>query len=245
MKAAAAQKNPKSSWPLPPSISNHKSKAKVGANQKNRGRNVISSSPTGGGASVTHRNDETKMQQPAPAIFDLQRCFGLLLEKPIRTKESQTVLFCVGEDSADYSIPSNEHEISTVRFSNTASFIHWLFSQSRGDITPWATLVVGWREAKPCAMAISAAISGDANKLRPDARRPELEPVPEGTTTVRVAVDTVFIIARQDKGQTGPEQLEMPKWALADDMGSLDISLVTDVNDLSEKLGSLRRTIRL
>jgi hypothetical protein len=195
---------------------------------------VIPASPSDCKVLVNQQSDETRMQELAPAAAP---------------RESQTLLLCVGDESADYWDIGNGQEISTVRFSSTASFNHWLFSQSRGDITPWAVLVVGWREAKPCAMAIAAAISGDVRGLRPDAQRPELKPVLRhytSTTMVRVAVDTMLIISGHKQGQMGKGQTGVyPKWALSDEMRQLDIFLVANVKDLSEQLETLRRTIRL
>mmetsp|Transcript_122977 Transcript_122977/g.309486 ORF Transcript_122977/g.309486 Transcript_122977/m.309486 type:complete len:323 (-) Transcript_122977:221-1189(-) len=59
-------------------------------------------------------------------------------------------------------------------FPTPVKFSRWLFQQRRGAVTPWSVLVVGWREAKPCMLAIRAALSGDSSQLRPDARRAQL-----------------------------------------------------------------------
>mmetsp|Transcript_136503 Transcript_136503/g.435942 ORF Transcript_136503/g.435942 Transcript_136503/m.435942 type:complete len:295 (+) Transcript_136503:63-947(+) len=76
-----------------------------------------------------------------------------------------------------------------------ALFARWLFAQPRGEVDPGVVLVVGWREAKPCAMAIEAARTGDTQQMRPDARRPTL---PEAIGGPRprecaVAVKTMII----------------------------------------------------
>eukprot|EP00959_Pyramimonas_sp_CCMP1952_P335752 7030447-Pyramimonas_sp.AAC.1 len=47
-----------------------------------------------------------------------------------------------------------------------------MFNQVRGvDVVPWVTLVVGWREAKPCIDAVQAAATGRDCGLRKDASR--------------------------------------------------------------------------
>jgi len=53
-------------------------------------------------------------------------------------------------------------------------FARWIFVQRRGAVTPWSILVASWREAKPCAMAITAAQTGCCDGLRLDDRRPRL-----------------------------------------------------------------------
>jgi len=58
-------------------------------------------------------------------------------------------------------------------FPASTSLIRWLFEPphpSEGVMTQ-KTLVVGWREAKPCAQAIFALRTGDTHGLRPDQKR--------------------------------------------------------------------------
>mmetsp|Transcript_112698 Transcript_112698/g.291185 ORF Transcript_112698/g.291185 Transcript_112698/m.291185 type:complete len:327 (-) Transcript_112698:89-1069(-) len=85
--------------------------------------------------------------------------------------------------------------VQVQQFETADKLIRWLFSQPRGKhVVPWATLVVGWREAKPCAMALGAARSGDVSHLRPDARRPLLQPLAgEVADEVNLAVRQVII----------------------------------------------------
>jgi len=76
-----------------------------------------------------------------------------------------------------------------------ALFARWLFAQPRGEVERGVVLVVGWREAKPCAMAIEAACTGDTQQMRPDARRPMLPEAIGGPspTECAVAVKTMII----------------------------------------------------
>jgi len=60
-------------------------------------------------------------------------------------------------------------------FPTSTFFIRWLFEPQK--ITSRRSLVVGWREAKPCARAISAARTGDTQSLRPDEKRPAPQPL--------------------------------------------------------------------
>mmetsp|Transcript_84493 Transcript_84493/g.243955 ORF Transcript_84493/g.243955 Transcript_84493/m.243955 type:complete len:329 (-) Transcript_84493:56-1042(-) len=89
-----------------------------------------------------------------------------------------------------------------VHFNTPARFTHWLFEQARGDILPWALLVTGWREAKPCAMAIGACRSGDVSKLRPDARRPQLQPILGSPEHVQTAIESIVIVLEKSKDET-------------------------------------------
>lgn len=61
-------------------------------------------------------------------------------------------------------------------FASPSSFTRWYFDQSRpGQVAKLGTvLVVGWREAKPCAAAIRAAMTGNMEGLRSDCKRPQV-----------------------------------------------------------------------
>jgi hypothetical protein len=80
-------------------------------------------------------------------------------------------------------------------FRTPGKFTRWMFEQRRGSINPWAVLVTGWREAKPCASAIAAARSGCPSGLRPDARLSQLR-APEGGSQqhVNIAVATMVVL---------------------------------------------------
>ncbi|CAE8692575.1 unnamed protein product, partial [Polarella glacialis] len=53
-------------------------------------------------------------------------------------------------------VARNFSEQQFMYFQTPVKFTRWLFQQQRGTMKPWAVLVVGWREAKPCAHAIAA-----------------------------------------------------------------------------------------
>lgn len=86
------------------------------------------------------------------------------------------LLWCDGkQDEAEMDrLAQHFRHRKVLYFSTPVKFTRWLFQQRRGEVSPWAVLVAGWREAKPCLLAIRAARSGDSNSLRPDARRPQL-----------------------------------------------------------------------
>lgn len=73
-------------------------------------------------------------------------------------------------------------------FGDSVSFTRWLFSQPRGLGVFGGALLVGWREAKPCAQAIYAARTGDTRGLREDGKRPALLDPQAGTKVVDRAV---------------------------------------------------------
>lgn len=99
-----------------------------------------------------------------------------------RHDDRPMLLWCmlqqVGRSPAAEALERRVRHQRILHFPTPVKFTRWLFQQRRGDISPWAVLAVGWREAKPCMVAIRAAISGDEASLRPDARRPELRPTP-------------------------------------------------------------------
>mmetsp|Transcript_15016 Transcript_15016/g.33064 ORF Transcript_15016/g.33064 Transcript_15016/m.33064 type:complete len:275 (+) Transcript_15016:137-961(+) len=56
-------------------------------------------------------------------------------------------------------------------FSSAISFTRCLFLQPPTSVALNLNLVVGWREAKPCALAIAAVSSGNTSRLRRDGKR--------------------------------------------------------------------------
>mmetsp|Transcript_9806 Transcript_9806/g.29010 ORF Transcript_9806/g.29010 Transcript_9806/m.29010 type:complete len:233 (-) Transcript_9806:96-794(-) len=83
-------------------------------------------------------------------------------------------------------------------------FSRWLFTQPRGNIKPWTTLVCSWREAKPCAAAIHAAATGITEHLRSDNLRPRLSGIiglAEGKAT-KVAVSKMIVIVDNSEQET-------------------------------------------
>lgn len=94
-------------------------------------------------------------------------------------------------------------------FDDSTKFCRWLFKQPRGAVPSDSVLVSGWRETKPCAMALRAARSGDVSALRPDARRSLLlSPVvsTNGDPRVHLVVDSVVVstssVEQRDKAQS-------------------------------------------
>lgn len=115
-----------------------------------------------------------------------------------------------------------------LQFQTPVQFTRWLFEQPRGNISPWALLMVNWREAKPCAMALAAARNGDVSQLRPDARRPELPmvsgPLPPDRQ-VGLAVSTMVIMVER------PElEARVASWIKGggNRVSNLDIHVVSD-----------------
>lgn len=115
-------------------------------------------------------------------------------------------------------------------FDASTKFGRWLFEQPRGQIAPSAVLISGWREAKPCAMAIHAARSGDLGLLRPDARRGELQPLtgnPLGQ--VGVAIGAMIVVVRR------PDQANrVAKWIKneGNTLTSMEITVALDTRAL-------------
>jgi len=122
-------------------------------------------------------------------------------------------------------------------FPTPARFTRWLFEQPRGDVNPWALLVVGWREAKPSAMALGAARTGDTSSLRPDARRPQLLPITGNPANkVHTAIESMIIVLEKPEHED-----RVLQWA--QDAGrttaSLDIHVVTDQASLDNVAESI------
>lgn len=110
-------------------------------------------------------------------------------------------------------------------FRGHVHFTRWLFMQPRGAVQPFAVLVVSWREAKPCAVAIGAARSGKVDALRIDSKRPELPEItgevpPDGL--VGIAISSVIILAEDEEQQTRALQWAARK---GNHMTSLDIQI--------------------
>lgn len=125
-----------------------------------------------------------------------------------------------------------------VHFATQARFARWLFAQPRGEVAPWALLVVGWREAKPSAMAIGAAHSGNSSCLRPDARRPPLPAIignPMGK--VHCAIGSVIIILEKQE-----QEERVIQWAQEDGrtMAGLDVHVVSGAASLNGVVTRMR-----
>mmetsp|Transcript_41887 Transcript_41887/g.112958 ORF Transcript_41887/g.112958 Transcript_41887/m.112958 type:complete len:329 (-) Transcript_41887:84-1070(-) len=133
-------------------------------------------------------------------------------------------------------------------FSTWVEFMRWLFSQPRGNVVPWVTLITGWREAKPCVAAISAAVSGDADHIRPDARRPDLqEPHGQGgqaafAGTVKVAIANMIIVpsSEQTPSVQARQKAKAKTWARSEEL--VNIGLQVTVADNEAHLATLLPT---
>jgi len=131
-----------------------------------------------------------------------------------------------------------EDEVGTQQFESTAQFTRWLFGQPRGDLNPWVVLVVGWREAKPCAMAVEAACTGDVSQLRPDARRPTLQPA-SGAPKPRANVAVKQMIIKV--GNKLEQEERAIFWARHEGrrmMGGLDIKITNDMAEVQSLVAS-------
>ncbi|MCS5642198.1 MAG: hypothetical protein NZ807_02920 [Dehalococcoidia bacterium] len=142
-------------------------------------------------------------------------------------------LICCCDDATADSMAQSllRHGLVINKFvSSPTTFSRWLVTQSRGEVSPWTVLVTNRRDAKPCAMAILAARTGDESLLRRDAQRSRLVPV-SGTLDrmVQVAIRTLYILLQDtDQGDA-----RLPKWAVTMD---LDIRLVGDIDQLRIQL---------
>ena len=191
---------------------------------------VASSSP--GGAAATRQAGLTEYVPTVPLPLPVQG-----------SSQDLQIVWCEASDDGNAAAESASlmAEIDLVQpqalqlLDASTKFGRWLFEQPRGEIVPSAVLVAGWREAKPCAMAIHAARSGDISQLRPDARRGELQPItgnPIGQN--EVAVGTMVVIVRRPE-----QQKRVIKWVMIEGrkMTNIDIQVAFD-------LGSLQTFVR-
>jgi len=163
---------------------------------------------------------------------------------PIGTPGSPMVLWCEAKPTMQMEVMEaiasyfGDQQPQFVHFQTPPRFTRWLFEQPRGEVSPWALLVVGWREAKPSAMAIGAARTGDTSSLRPDAKRPPLPPItgdPKGQ--VGVAVESMIIMLEK------PEHEErVITWAKEGGKGiaDLDVHVASSVPSLRTVVETLK-----
>lgn len=144
--------------------------------------------------------------------------------------------------------------LGSISFQTVPKFTRWMFKQERGaDLTPWAILVVGWREAKPCVCAVEAAATERVDGLRQDAQR-KLRAATcgrRGSEEVRVAVSTViiiventqqedraakFIASREQHGRAnGPEVVRVLLARTAADLRTLVSALADPDGDAADR----------
>jgi hypothetical protein len=128
-------------------------------------------------------------------------------------------------------------------FPSAVKFSRWLFQQPRGAVDPWAVLLAGWREVKPCLAAMQAAKTGDTMGLRPDAQRPELRALTRGVrpedTNVGIAVRSVVVLVKNQALKR-----RASSWSRKGDPQTegLDISFACGPDQLPEALHSVFKT---
>jgi len=115
-----------------------------------------------------NRDSMPKQQLQKPRRQPTQQRIHPCSEPGMQTSQP-LILYC----GADF-VPRGQATHKSLYFAGHVHFARWLFAQRRGAVTPWANLIVSWREAKPCAMAIAAAQTGCCDGLRLDERRPQL-----------------------------------------------------------------------
>mmetsp|Transcript_84748 Transcript_84748/g.203176 ORF Transcript_84748/g.203176 Transcript_84748/m.203176 type:complete len:232 (+) Transcript_84748:53-748(+) len=83
--------------------------------------------------------------------------------------------------------------LAATHFGSPSNFTRWYFEQVSGAVADPEILVAGWREAKPCAAAIKASITGNTEGLRNDCKRPLVRPMHD------VLVRVMIILAENPK----------------------------------------------
>jgi len=166
----------------------------------------------------------------------------LLCNAAPKGRRLSTLVLCLA-NSSEYMAPlESMAEVfqmnPLIHLQTSVKFTRWLFQQPRGSITPQTTLIVGWREAKPCVSAIMAASTGCTEGLRPDDRRPQLNPVcesPKSGGRVQVAVQTLIILL-----ETSKQRGRTLAWAKSfkDDL-SLDVLVARNMAHLQMLVASL------
>mmetsp|Transcript_2609 Transcript_2609/g.6086 ORF Transcript_2609/g.6086 Transcript_2609/m.6086 type:complete len:229 (+) Transcript_2609:73-759(+) len=129
-------------------------------------------------------------------------------------------------------------------FPTAPSFTRWLFSQERGDVVPWCVLLTGWREARPCAAAISAVRSGKSGNLRIDAKRPTLRE-PRGGDTSRIGTAVAAMIVSVSRGR---QEQVASEWAPEGSaMAGLPLQIANSDGQVAQHLATLahQMTVRI
>jgi len=191
---------------------------------------------------VAQQNTNRAMQCPSRNVLTQKLDERQLLCNAPRKERFSTVVLCLA-NPGEYMTPlESMAEVfqmnPLIHLQTSVKFTRWLFQQPRGDITPQTQLVVGWREAKPCVSAIMAARTGCTEGLRPDDRRPQLNPIcesPKDGGRVKVAVQTVIILL-----ETSKQRGRTVAWAkgFKDDL-DIDIHVARNTAHLQMLVGSL------
>lgn len=184
--------------------------------------------------------DDDELEAWAPAIHQFQRPPGAFTPDYSLTSAMQpvghiqsssdqelTLVWCVFKETdvpvATSSLPCSHLFQRCVYFSTPVKFTRWLFKKRRGKgVVPWALLVVGWREAKPCMSALKAAMHDDTEHLRPDARRPKLR-AKDGRDEepAAIAVRAVVVMAESDQ-----QESRALKWSTSDECSGMETHVV-------------------
>lgn len=149
----------------------------------------------------------------------------------------------VSEDVLNITIEAFGHD-NILCFNSSVEFIRWLFGQCADEPGRKATLVTGWREAKPCVSAFQATRSGCTEHLRPDAKRPEIRMQEGAPAEGGGGVDFEQLIVVPSIEQSNSVQKRQQakamkwKWAQSEEVSSesLNINVATTVNELASFL---------
>jgi len=167
------------------------------------------------------------------------------------TAQKPMLLWCseaTGDSTLMRTVAKEFRHRHYLHFLTAVKFTRWLFEQHRGCITPWAILVAGFREAKPCMTAMVASQSGDTSKVRADQRRAALrsplrprdnwrDPASVSQTT-KIAVGAFVVVLDIPAEQ----KVRAVAWAggVRELIPDLDIYIVDDSEHLVQTLTALR-----
>jgi len=193
----------------------------------------------------------TPQQQLTPAPYVAPQTRATTTWPPTAQDKLPMLLWCSptsqGVEQRRRLAPHFRHQ-KCLHFPTSVKFARWLFEQHRGDINPWAVLVAGWREAKPCLAALSSAFTGLAEELRPDGRRPTLRaptvgrrPAKQGGL-VRIAVSTLLITVESSSAHQAQARARAASWvaSVQDSIPGLRIILVLGPDELEDAVHMMR-----
>mmetsp|Transcript_53788 Transcript_53788/g.166657 ORF Transcript_53788/g.166657 Transcript_53788/m.166657 type:complete len:267 (-) Transcript_53788:302-1102(-) len=114
-------------------------------------------------------------------------------------------------------------------FESPACFTRWLFRQPCGRDRPRHTLVLGWREAKPCMQAIDALRTGSVQGLRPDNRRNGLARTRVARGSAGVPVKRVVVVVELEQEQRAASWVEACS-------SSLELHVASNAEEFAEAM---------
>lgn len=190
-------------------------------------------------------------QQLTPAPYVARQTRATTTWPPTAQDKLCMLLWCSptsqGVEQRRLVAPHFRHQ-KCLHFPTSVKFTRWLFEQHRGDINPWAVLVAGWREAKPCLAALSSAFTGLAEELRPDGRRPALRaptvgrrPAKQGGL-VRIAVSTLLITVESSYAHQAQARARAASWvaSVQNSIPGMRIILVLGPDELEDAVHMMR-----